>query len=339
MATDAQRFEAATNSSWFLEQDDRNRLQAYLKHIDYLLPNERIMAAPSAGEGNMNLTLRVFTDRRHFILKQSRPWVAKFPDIPAPVERIHVERDFLMSISRDRFLESHSPELLRADSANYVLLMEDVGDASDLSAIYREGETLAEQDLKTLTTYAATLHQLCPMGYPENRPLRELNHAHIFDLPFRPDNGFPLEAIHPGLADVARPFQHDQRLRNRATALGERYLSPGPCLLHGDYYPGSFLRIDDRLTIIDAEFSFCGTPEFDLGVLRAHLLLAQTPPPLLEVIRREYTPVTQDFSWELVEDFCNVEIMRRLIGIAQLPLELSLEERQQMLERARAGLV
>jgi 5-methylthioribose kinase len=82
MATDAERFTSITGSPWFLEQDNRNRIQAYLNHIDYLLPHEKVMAAPAAGEGNMNLTLRVFTDRRHFILKQSRPWVAKFRTFP-----------------------------------------------------------------------------------------------------------------------------------------------------------------------------------------------------------------------------------------------------------------
>jgi 5-methylthioribose kinase len=339
MATDAERFTSITGSPWFLEQDNRNRIQAYLNHIDYLLPHEKVMAAPAAGEGNMNLTLRVFTDRRHFILKQSRPWVAKFPDIPAPVARIHVERDFLMAIGRDRYLEAHSPELFRADQPNYVLLLEDVGDASDLSSVYGANDQIREEEIKTLATYASALHRLCPNGYPENRSLRELNHAHVFDLPFRADNGFPLDAIYPGLADVARPFQHDDRLREKATALGNHYLGEGPGLLHGDYYPGSFLRVDDRLIIIDAEFSFCGRPEFDLGVLKAHLMMARTPPHRQELLRQNYRPASPDFSWDLVEDFCGVEIIRRLIGIAQLPLDLSLEERQQLLDRARAILV
>lgn len=287
----------------------------------------------------MNLTLRIFTDRRHFILKQSRPWVAKFPDIPAPVERIHVERDFLTAVSRDRFLESHSPELLRADAPNFILLMEDVGDASDLSSIYGPKETIGNHELKTLAEYATALHQLRPVGYSPNLPLRRLNHAHIFSLPFRADNGFPLEAIYPGLADVARPFQHDDRLRKRVLELGEQYLSSGPCLLHGDFYPGSLLRVEERLIVIDAEFSFCGRPEFDLGVLKAHLLMARVPASQCDLIDQYYRPSTDSFSPELVEAFCNVEIIRRLIGIAQLPLDLSLEERQQMLDRARAKLI
>ena len=40
----------------------------------------------------------------------------------------------------------------------------------------------------------------------------------------------------------------------------------GDTLLHGDYYPGSWMRVRERLYIIDPEFSFAGPKEFDLGI-------------------------------------------------------------------------
>ena len=48
---------------------------------------------------------------------------------------------------------------------------------------------------------------------------------------------------------------------------GERYLAEGSTLLHGDYYPGSWMTVDDAVFVIDPEFSFKGFPEFDLGVM------------------------------------------------------------------------
>ena len=333
------RFRAATGSNWYLHVEDPARIDAYLRtELNFLLPGEKVQNVQPAGEGNMNLSLRVYTERRRFILKQSRPWVAKFPDLDAPVERLLIERDFARAVQGDHFLSGHMPELLRTDTGNYVLILEDLGQIDDLTSIYQQGRNITANQLDELLEYAGRLHRIPGQDFPKNRALRQLNHAHIFDLPFRPDNGFPLNALHPGLADLARPYQHDERLRAVVTELGKRYLGPGRSLIHGDYYPGSFLQTRDRLYVIDAEFAHCGLPEFDLGVLLAHLLVARTPEErLLQVNERYRRPPNFDVS--LVRKFCYVEVMRRLIGIAQLPMDLSLEERQALLERARVGLL
>jgi len=338
METNAVRFRKATGSEWYLTADTPDTTQRYLNQLGFLLPAERILATTVAGEGNMNLALRVFTDRRHFILKQSRPWIAKFPDLTAPAERILVERDFLIATTENRLLNGHSPELLKADATNFVLLMEDLGEARDLSVIYQEKETLSEQELTDMLRYLSILHQLPAGGFPANRALRQLNHAHIFDLPFRPDNGFPLDALYPGLARVARPFQNDEKLRAVATELGEVYLSDGDHLVHGDFYPGSLMSDKGQVYVIDGEFAHPGRPEFDLGVLMAHLMLAGATTGQMEMISTSYQP-PEGFDTALADRFCHVEIIRRLIGIAQLPLTLSLDDRQKMLDAARAALL
>lgn len=338
MKTNAERFQSDTGSEWYLTADTPEVTQRYLKQLGFLLPAERILAATVAGEGNMNLALRVFTDRRHFILKQSRPWVAKFPDLAAPVERILVERDYLRRTTENRQLSGHSPELLKADPANFVLLMEDLGDARDLSAIYQQKESLSDRELTDMLRYLSVLHQLPAENFPANRELRQLNHAHIFDLPFRPDNGFPLDALYPGLAKVARPFQHDEKLRAAASALGDIYLADGPHLVHGDFYPGSLMSDKGHLYVIDGEFAHPGRPSFDLGVLMAHLTLAGATASQMEMVGRLYEP-PEGFDTSLTNSFCQIEIIRRLIGIAQLPLPLSLDERQKLLDGARSALL
>ena len=50
----------------------------------------------------MNCTLRVTTTRRSFILKQARPWVEKYPQIAAPVERARVEAAFYAAVADQR---------------------------------------------------------------------------------------------------------------------------------------------------------------------------------------------------------------------------------------------
>ncbi|NJB85894.1 5-methylthioribose kinase [Lewinella marina] len=336
--TPFERFRRLTGSAHFLTVAKPERVSAYLTESDFLIPGEEILHVTPAGEGNMNVTLRVITNRRQFIVKQSRPWVARFPDIEAPVARILVERHFYQAIAGDHFLVGRMPEILRADARNYVLILEDLGVVPDLTSLYQEEEDISRSQLSTLLQFASRLHHLHIPEFEDNRALKELNHQHIFDLPFRPDNGFPLDAIYPGLAKVALPFQHDERLRAAARELGQRYLGRGTCLVHGDFYPGSFLRAERRVFVIDAEFAHLGRPEFDVGVLMAHLLMSRAPEKRLLQIDTDYDKPS-GFDASLTRSFCYVEIIRRLIGIAQLPVTLSLDERKQLLERARAGLL
>lgn len=336
MKTNAERFQSATGSEWYLTADTPEVTQRYLKQLGFLLPAERILAATVAGEGNMNLALRVFTDRRHFILKQSRPWVAKFPDLAAPVERILVERDYLRRTTENRQLSGHSPELLKADPANFVLLMEDLGEARDLSVIYQEKESFSDRELTDMIHYLSVLHQLPAKNFPANRKLRQLNHAHIFELPFQPDNGFPLDAFYPGLAKVARPFQHDDKLKNKVRELGDIYLSNGPNLVHGDFYPGSMMSDKGHLYVIDGEFAHPGRVEFDVGIMAAHLQMAGLSWTNF-VSRYERDAPKADYL--LIHRFRAVEILRRLIGIAQLPVQMNLDERAALLAQAREMLV
>lgn len=334
----AERFHQATGSPHYLSAGDHAGMSDYLRELGYLFPGESVLMVEPAGEGNMNATLRVVTGRRRFIVKQSRPWVAKFPDLAAPIGRVLIERDFHRAIQRDRMLTARMPEILKSDADNYTIIIEDLGRAADLTAIYAPERSLEADQLGTLLRFISALHALEVVDFPDNLELRQLNHAHIFDLPFRSDNGFPLDALYPGLADTARPFQHDEKLRAAARELGDLYLAEGSCLLHGDYYPGSFLEVEGNIFVIDAEFAHLGRPEFDLGVLMAHLLMSRATEQQLLRIDTEYSkPV--GFDTELARRFCYVEVMRRLIGIAQLPLSISLEERKALLDRARAGLV
>ena len=75
-----------------------------------------------------------------------------------------------------------------------------------------------------------------------------------------------------------------------------------------------------------------GDCEFDLGVMFAHFDLAKIDSDLNEEFLLHYE---HTFNEKLVDKYRGMEIMRRLIGIAQLPLSLSLEEKKHLLEKAR----
>lgn len=309
---------------------DQASAAEYLLTKSLLQYGEIVVDASPAGEGNMNVTLKITTDRRAFILKQSRPFVAKFPSIPAPVGRIAVEKEYLAKTAGEQTIAKHHPAVLHYDAENYVLVMEYLQAAHDLSYLYGKDAKSPSELGQQLGEYLSALHRVPVGDFPANHDLRALNHAHIFDLPFRADNGFPLEDMVPGLGEVAKPYQHDEALRTAAARLGEVYLADGPTLVHGDFYPGSFMERNGNLLVIDGEFAHPGRAEFDLGVLLAHLEMAGLES---DAILGNYQR-GNEFDEELMHRFRAVEVMRRLIGIAQLPVSLSLEERRNLLAKA-----
>lgn len=279
----------------------------------------------------MNVVLRIKTNKRSFILKQSRPFVQKYQQIEAPLNRIAVEYQFYKTI-RSEALKPHIPKILGYDSSEYVLIMEDLGHCEDMSVIY-SSRTIDTANLKKLVHALGQIHQNeVPDDFPENLEMRQLNHQHIFVLPFLEDNGFQLDDIQPGLQALSMSYKKDKALKLVIQEIGDMYLSKGETLLHGDYYPGSWMTEAENLYIIDPEFGFAGFAEFDLGVMAAHILMATSNETYLNTIFDLYLG---DADKSLIEKVGGIEIMRRLIGLAQLPLDRTLTEKQYLLEFAR----
>jgi 5-methylthioribose kinase len=310
-------------------------LETYLHANQWLANDEHIVKLEKPGEGNMNYTLRVVTPTRSLIVKQARPYVEKYPQIPAPAERAVVEGQFYQKIQQFPELSAWMPTLVGMDTTHKILLMEDLGAASDYTALYQPQHTLALTDARALAAYIAQLHRQTYQDTPDaafaNREMRALNHEHIFNYPFLENNGFDLDTITPDLQMVSMAYKVDTKLKQTVSELGQVYLADGHCLLHGDYYPGSWLRTSAGVKIIDPEFCFYGPAEFDLGVMTAHLMMAQQSEDTIKTVYEAYGRVQNP---ELVDRFTGVEIMRRLIGLAQLPLSLSLLDKEELLEQA-----
>ncbi|GAB5561612.1 MAG: hypothetical protein SynsKO_32590 [Synoicihabitans sp.] len=332
------QFENQFPAALYFEADHLDGLDIVLRKHRLLLPGETILRTEKPGEGNMNFVVRVITTRRSLIVKQSRPWVEKYPQIAAPVERLRAEAAYYRVTLQEPTLSAMSPALLAVDSDHLLMVTEDLGTGSDYTSIYAQGSTLSPTEMEGLFTYLAELHHtsqdIDPAKFPLNQELKELNHAHIFDLPFRPDTEMNLDAIQPGLNQLALPVHHDETLRQHLQKVGEIYLGSGPVLIHGDFYPGSWLRTAEGLKVIDPEFSFFGHAEFDVAVMIAHLLMARVP---LESIRHSLASYLHHGSLdaELLVEFVGAEILRRLLGLAQLPLDLDLAEKAKLIELAR----
>ncbi len=309
-----------------------NELTTFLQKKGWLSPKDApVVSIDRAGEGNMNVVLRVKTGHRSFILKQSRPYVEKYRQIPAPLERIAVEHRFYQDIHSSS-QQKHFPKILGYDPRDHILMLEDLGRCDDMTSCYAERE-IKDNQIHELIHIAKTIHTTpTAKGFPKNLALRKLNHQHIFELPFMTDNGFSLDDVQSGLQALSMPYKRDRQLKEKVKQLGERYLGSGKVLIHGDYYPGSWMTCMDKIYVIDPEFCFIGLAEFDLGVMAAHLIMATMKTDYLDTIGEYYG---ENVSLELTSQIAGTEIIRRIIGLAQLPLSRTLDEKAYLLQEAR----
>ena len=329
---------------YWLALDDVEGLTNYLRRQQWLTADEAIRTVTKAGEGNMNCTLRVTTNQRSFIIKQARPWVEKYPSIAAPWERALVEAGFYQLIAGDATLQQFMPRLLGSDAISHTNLFEDLGASDDLTWLYANERQLEVSNVEpgqveTLAAYLTQLHRSF-LTYGDkpafaNRAMRKLNHFHIFMFPLQSANGIDLDAITPSLQAAAQVLKDDAAYVARVSELGALYLEDGATLLHGDFFPGSWLQAANGLKVIDPEFCFFGAAEFELGVMLAHLHLTAQPIAVIDRLWQSYEPSSANWQPALVEQFAGVEIMRRLIGVAQLPLRADLPCKQELLLRSR----
>ena len=321
----------------WLEGGDVPGVRAFLAARGWLERDETVLDCARAGEGNMNLTLRVRTDRRSVVLKQARPWVEKYDHIEAPWDRSLSERWFYERVATLPGVAEYVPRLLASDPAARALLLEDLRDASDLTGLYAGGR-LEPEEADRLALVLRALHDGTaddPIRPGFNRAMRALNHAHCFVVPLDPANGLPLDRFEPGLAAAAAALARDAEFCAVAARAGERYrTAPGP-LVHGDYFPGSWLRSAAGIHVIDPEFCFQGEREIDVGCALAHLVLARQAPRAARRFLDAYEASGATCDPASVARYAAMEIVRRLIGVAQLPISPTRGWRGALLSRAR----
>jgi 5-methylthioribose kinase len=307
-------------------------IEMYLNRIGFLdSKQEQVLSAEKPGEGNMNVVLRIRTNKRSFIVKQSRPFVQKYPKIDAPIERIDTEYQFYKAIQNEA-LSAHIPKILAYYAEAYILILEDLGQCKDMSYLYEE-RNITRSQLHLLIDIVSQFHKApINLDYPKNMELRLLNHQHIFVLPFIEESNFALNAIQEGLHELALVYSADDILKKEISKVGQQYLSQGNILIHGDYYPGSWLTKKNHIYVIDPEFSFMGFAEFDIGVLAAHSMMITMNKDCLVTIKNRY-PVK--LNERLLAQVAGIEIMRRVRGLAQVPLQRDIQDKKLLLEMAR----
>ena len=346
--------------------DNVEAIQIFLREKGWIGSSTTVSSLAPAGEGNMNRTLRATLDNvaggspTTLILKQSVPFVAKYPQIAAPQDRLDVEAAFYEVTAKSADLQRYMPKMIHYDHTINILCLEDLGGGADMTAGYNNntpgsaggvnGDVFKAEHRQTLMKWLSSLHSIGidTSGKQDafaNMEMRNLNAAHIFDLPLV-KNDIDLNDFTPGLQKVAADgYVGNTKLMDQSKRLGDIYLGRKAsnadtyCLLHGDYYPGSFLSNDKTgVKIIDPEFAFWGPAEFDLGVFVAHCCFCGVG---LDEIDKALACYDRPFNRKLTLAFAGIELIRRLLGVAQLPLpaNTTLATKEEWLKQGKEWLM
>ena len=226
------------------------------------------------------------------------------------------------------------PSVVASDPSQRLLVLEDLGVASDYATLYSSEVESDEVDsvFEHAIDWVARLHEHEIVGEHGIgcAPLLRLNHQYIFSVPLFDPPETDLDLMCDGLTKASRAVCSDDSVREAMERLGKVYLDGGGPLLHGDYYPGSWLKTESGFRVIDPEFCFCGPREFELGVVAAHWIFCGSEASGA-TIDRVCDRYAKEVSRKQLEGFTGAELVRRLIGVAQPPLDADLARRTEWL--------
>jgi len=365
-------FESEHPEVHILSADQAGRVDLVMGAVGWLGDEEQVTTCASLG-GESSTVMRVELQElrggwRTAVLKQSLPWLRRDESVAMPADRWHGERAFYAEVARVPEAAARMPRLMAANEARSLLLLEDFRGASSLAALYRGG-SLADEAARALGAFLRAL-RCGARGMEESDPattgMKALNHRMLFEAPlasampgrdgFGPDGPAPgdatLDATEPGLGAAAAALRSDGAFREAVSKLGSRFLGTGVCLVHGAFHPANWLLVQDGgIRVVDPQYGGWGDSEFDIGTGLAHLLLARQPDEVMATFlsaavgSEDGEDVEFGVDRPLVARYAGLEIVRRLIGGGQLPLEaaeLSDPEgglRRGLLETARTAVV
>lgn len=322
---------------WF-DEHSQQEIQSYLVEQKLLEEDEHVLTVKKVVGGNMNATLKLETSHsKSYIMKQSRDYVMRFPQLDAPIERSHSEAEFYHFIKEKPGFAESMPLLIHTDKQNYLNIFE-VEEKAESGRFLYELDTSKKdlgqvhKSLESLVNWLARLHTLDTSTIIEqelfqNREMADFQRKQLFESPFE-----MLEAQMKGSLikeEIKVYLWNAVRTSNFLLArngLDQRFRRETKCLLHGDFFPGNWLFLEDyQVKVIDPEFCFFGPPEYDLGVFLAHLHLANYPIERIGPLFQAYAKINPSIDGMLTDSFARFEILRRIIGIARI----SSDEKQQ----------
>jgi len=186
------------------------------------------------------------------------------------------------------------PKLIRHDSTNHLILMEDLGDIDLWSLRETPWETRRTLYQKTLSVIHK-LHSFPEKEFPKER-LR-LMESFSLDL-YRWEWNYFKEHLIRGICQIELEPSFEANLEEELSALAKRLLGTKRCLIHRDFQSQNVMIRNDKPFLIDFQGMRWGTPFYDLGSLLYDPYVELNESQRLDLLAYYYNLSRQELVWE-----------------------------------------
>ncbi|TYP93645.1 5-Methylthioribose kinase, methionine salvage pathway [Fodinibius salinus] len=271
--------------------------QQILKIVSEKLPDfEPESSLQSLEGGNLNHVWRLKGSSRNLILKMAPPYIAANPEVPLDPKRIQFESKALQLFGNRELLnplasrEIRPPKHVFYDNKQHLLATEDLGHLPDISRLSNT-EISPQQAGRRLGSFIGNIHRL---SYNDLDLKKQFTNTSIQKTRREVQYNAAAEYAQRGGGTELKAIQSETQ------KLGKDLLESGCCLIMGDLWPSSILIDNDKLRIIDWEFSHFGRPLQDVGHFAAHCwMLAHTSS---EANRKKMFRELWQYFWESYQE-------------------------------------
>lgn len=306
--------------------------------VQYLLEHgwpaaDRPLHAEALSGGVSNQVIRVTTQTRLIVLKQSRPQLRTRDAWFSDLERIWREQEVMQALQPH--LPDVVPEVLFVDRGNFVYAM---SHAPLDAKVWKQELLLGQIRIELGACIGATLGHMHQISAEQADKFASFRDLKVYEQ-LRIDPFYVrVQERCPDVTGAIAPIIEEMRTRKDA-------------LCHGDYTPKNLLIHPDGFMLVDYETAHIGDPTMDLGLFLAHLTLKAVRAPehgaefvhLMRAFWRGYCNIVRFQSLEELEmrgvHHLGVCLLARIDGTSPVDYLPEISKRELVRRIARAILL
>lgn len=265
-----------------------NNVIEYVKHNTKLLDGAQNITARAfdntgsesgSGDGYINFVFcvefSVDGNEKSIVVKQARPYSKHIP-VNVPTSRNKIEYQTIRL--KAALIPEYLPKLYFIDEQNSVFIMESFINFSILRYRFNKmekieglsqkiAEFLAVSNFYTSEIYLETCVFRNLQASFLNCQMRQILENGIFIPEFAPLGEKFSEEQDPELYAISRNIWEDKETAAQCYVMRDIFMHRGECLVHGDFHTSNIFVKDDKMKVIDMEYTFMGPYSYDLGYL------------------------------------------------------------------------
>lgn len=268
----------------------------YIKEKMDVFGEDENLISREIGDGNINYVYKISSkDSKFSVIVKQADKILRSSGRELDTDRIRIEAESMMH--QGRFKEGMVPKIYLYDEIMHAIIMEDLSEYEIMRKSLLKNnicKNFAENISSFIvdTSLATTDLVMNPMDKKKmmknfiNPELCEISERLVFTEPYFEidDNTYEKE----NKQFIIENLYNNRKLHLEVGKLKNEFMTNAQALIHGDLHTGSIFVKDDKIKVIDSEFSFFGPIGYDLGNIVANLFFIKIRNYLLKDNSREF---------------------------------------------------